>query len=183
MPKELFNGTLLTSPTEPNDNDRISFGQPSVSSSKNIKWSYFKELIQSAGDFYGEMYFYESSGTETIGQTNQYYGINGEFGTGDLSNFTFNAGSNGSGNITTSGGTAININDVAHGLVTGDYVAVQSANHTDRVIVTKVDDDNFTVPITYVGDEACTWQQGDYLLAGTGTAGKYLLNLSITGAT
>lgn len=139
--------------------------------------------IATAQENYGEMYFYESSGTETIGVTNQYYGINGEFGAGDLSNFTFNAGSNGSGNITTSGGgAAININNVAHGLVSGDYVAVQSANHTGREEVTKVDNDNFTVPIAYVGDEAGTWQQGDYLLAGTGSAGDYRITLSITGS-
>jgi len=131
---------------------------------------------------YAGMYFYESAGTETIGQTNQYYAIQGEFSSEDVDNWTFVAGSSGSGNITTAAaGAATNIADVAHGLVSGDYVNVQSANHDGTSVVTYVDDDNFTVAIAYVGDEACTWQEGDYLLAGTGSDGHYLLNYSITG--
>jgi len=46
MPKELFNQTLITTPTLPDDNDRIAFGQPSVSGGKNMLWSYFKTLVQ-----------------------------------------------------------------------------------------------------------------------------------------
>jgi hypothetical protein len=46
MAKELFDQTLITTPTEPDDNDRIAFGQPSVAGGKNILWSYFKDIVQ-----------------------------------------------------------------------------------------------------------------------------------------
>ena len=82
--------------------------------------------------------------------------------------FTFVAGSNGTGNVTTAAaGAAININDAAHGLLSGDYVTVQSANHVGIGTVTLVDVDNFTVDIAYVGDEVATWQMGSYLKVAT----------------
>ena len=132
---------------------------------------------------YAEMDYYSSAGTETIGQKDQYYGIQGLYAIGlSTSEWTVVAGSSGAGNITTAlAGAAININDATHGLVSGDYVNVQSANHDGTSVVTYVDDDNFTVAITYVGDEACTWQEGDYLLAGTGSDGVYFLQFSATG--
>jgi len=130
---------------------------------------------------YASMDAYESGNTETVGQTDQYYAIQGEHTQGEVDGWTMVAGSSGAGNITTAdGGAAININDTAHGLVSGDYVNVQSANHSGTSVVTYVDDDNFTVAIAYVGDEACTWQEGDYLLAGANEAGKYLLNFGLT---
>lgn len=51
MPKELFNQTLITSPTEPDDSDRIALGQPSVAGGKNILWSRFKEIIAGITSF------------------------------------------------------------------------------------------------------------------------------------
>lgn len=181
MPKELFNQPLIESPSVPAEDDRFAFGQPSVSGGFDIKWSYLKQLIQGIGEFYGEMYFYESSGSQAVVYVNQYYGINGEFEEGDLSNFTFHSGSVGAGNTTSAnGGAAINVYDVAHGLITGDYVAVQSIDHNGIGKVTKIDDDNFTVPITYNSDDPITWQQGDYLLAGAGSDAKYRAFFSIT---
>lgn len=44
MPKELFNQPTTS---EPSDEDRIALGQPSVSGGKNLKWSRFKEIVQS----------------------------------------------------------------------------------------------------------------------------------------
>jgi hypothetical protein len=46
MPKELFNQPLISSPDEPQDLDRVAFGQPSVAGGKNILWSRFKEILQ-----------------------------------------------------------------------------------------------------------------------------------------
>ncbi len=46
MPKELFNQTLIEDPNLPEDDDRIGLGQPSVSGGKNIKWGWFKQIIQ-----------------------------------------------------------------------------------------------------------------------------------------
>ena len=46
MPKELFNQTPISSPTEPADDDRIALGQPSVAGGKNMLWSYFKVVVK-----------------------------------------------------------------------------------------------------------------------------------------
>jgi hypothetical protein len=132
---------------------------------------------------HGEMYMYAAAQAVTINVVSQSHGVLG-FTAGTLDTWTYNAGKVGNGNITTAGGgAAINIADVAHGLITGDYVAVQSANHSGLAIVTKVDDDNFTVPIAYVGDEAGFWQQGDYLKAGANSGGEYDLEVSLSGET
>lgn len=133
---------------------------------------------------YGSAHAYESAASLTIGQANQYYAIAGVMSAGKEFGITFSAGSSdgGSAAITTAGGTAINIADTGHGLVSGDYVAVQSANHNGLAEVTYVDADNFTVPIAHVGDESCTWQQGDYLEIGEGAAGTYFATFSVTAA-
>jgi lysophospholipase L1-like esterase len=48
MGKELFNQPLIESPNEPDDNDRISFGQPGIPGGKNLLWSRLKQLLQGA---------------------------------------------------------------------------------------------------------------------------------------
>ena len=89
-----------------------------------------------------------------------------------ISGWSFVAGKDGAGNITTAGGGfLINIADAAHGLLDGDYVTVQSASHAGIGIVTYVDAGNFIVDIAFVGNEACTWQMGSYLLCAT--TGQY----------
>jgi hypothetical protein len=139
--------------------------------------------IKGASAFYAGMYFYESATTLAISVADSYYAINGQFSGDELDGFTFVAGSVGAGNITTAAaGAAININDAGHGLVAGDYVNVQSANHNGTSVVTYIDPDNFTLAIAFVGNEACTWNEGDYLLASTGSDGHYLLNWSATGS-
>ena len=154
---------------------------------KNDNTLYFQDAggneheIGTVDSHYGEMKMYESTGTQTVGQTNQYYAINGEYGVGEVSGFSFVSGSNGSGNITDVG-SLVNINDADHGLLDGDIVNIQCATATQSgtSVVTYVDADNFTLSIPFDNAEACTWQQGDYLLAGSGTAGKYLLDFAIT---
>lgn len=134
---------------------------------------------------YAEMYLYGGSTATVINVADQYHAVQGLFTEDHVQNFSKVAGSLGGGNITTAtAGAAINIADGDHGLEDGDIVTVQSANHTDTVIITKVDNDNFTAPIAYVGDEAGYWQQGDYLLAGVGSAGiyRFTYNMSLTAA-
>ena len=65
------------------------------------------------------------------------------------------------------GADSLTIWQDAHGLLTGDYITVQSANHDGVAEVVKIDADSIHVKITYVGDEACTWQEGSYLLVAT----------------
>jgi len=76
--------------------------------------------------------------------------------------FTFHTGLEGGGDITISGAD-ITIADGDHGLETGDFVTVQSANHAGIGTVTKTDDHNFIVDIAWAADQVCTWQMGSYL--------------------
>jgi hypothetical protein len=48
MPQELFNQDLINSPSEPDNSDRIAFGQPGVTGGKNVLWSRLKQLLQGA---------------------------------------------------------------------------------------------------------------------------------------
>jgi len=119
---------------------------------------------------YGEMgNVYGSSASEVINSTDEWHGMFHANITGAAphlnNNFTFVAGKEGSGNVTTAeAGAAINIADTDHGLLTGDYVTVQSANHVGVGEVTKIDANNFTLDIAYVGEEAAPLQMGSYLL-------------------
>ena len=128
---------------------------------------------------FGELHLYDNSTATVINVTEQYHFIQGLYTAGACSGWTYAAGDLGNGNITTAAaGAAINIAEVGHGLVSGDIVNVQSANHTGTEVVTRVDDDNFTVPIAYVGDEAGYWQKPDCLVAGVGSAGYYKICFS-----
>ena len=137
-------------------------------------------LLTTPGSFdHGEM-FISAQDVVTINITAQLHALDG-FSTGEVQNATFDAGSLGTGNITTAAaGAAINIADVGHGLVSGDYATVTSANHEGVSVVTYVDDDNFTLAIAYVGDEACQWQQPSSLTMTN--AGRYLQTFTMSGA-
>ena len=131
---------------------------------------------------YAGMYMYESTGTQVVRAASEYYAVDGEFGAGDLNGFTFVAGSEGeiADIASIAAGDSTAYSDATHGLTTGDYITVSSVNHAGTVQVVVIDADSFHTSIDFVGDETGTWNEGDYLLAGTGTAGKYLLNLAMT---
>jgi len=132
-----------------------------------------EHMIMFGASDYGEMgNVYGSSATEVLHSADEWHAMFHANITGTSphlnSGFTFVAGKEGSGNITTAqGGSSINIADTDHGLATGDYVTVQSANHNGVGTVLYVDANNFEVDITYVGNEASTWQMGSYLLVAT----------------
>lgn len=74
--------------------------------------------------------------------------------------------------VTTNGTTTVNITDVAHGLVTGDYVQLTATSAVDGVLVantyfiTKVDADNYTIVVP-------TAATGSTALAGGNTTYVY----------
>jgi hypothetical protein len=51
MPKELFDQNLVEDPDTPSDEDRIALGEPGVAGAINLKWDYFKQLLQTAVDW------------------------------------------------------------------------------------------------------------------------------------
>jgi hypothetical protein len=88
---------------------------------------------------------------------------------------------------TSGGGSAVNCADTGHGLVTGDVVNITDAltggngAYNAVHVITRVDDDNFTIPITYNADESGTnWKRGDRLIADVGSAGDYMILFSAT---
>ena len=135
-----------------------------------------------SGRAYAGMYFYEAASTITVSVDDSYYAFNGLFSVGLANGWTFVAGSTGpiASIATASGGTKIQVTDVAHGLLDGDYVNIQSANHNGTSIVSNKADDTFELDIAFDSDETGTWTEGDYLLAGVNAAGVYHLTLSVT---
>ena len=132
-----------------------------------------EHVVELGSSDYGEMgNVYGSSATEVLHSNDEWHGMFHANITGSAphlnSGFSFVAGKDGSGNITSAqAGAAINIADAAHGLLDDDIVTVQSANHVGVGTVVYVDSGNFEVDIAYVGDEASTWQMGSYLLVAT----------------
>jgi len=127
------------------------------------------------GADYGEMgNVYGSTATELLPSADEWAAMYHANITGSAphlnSGFSFVAGKAGNGTTTTAGtGDSINVNDGTHGLLEGDIVTVQSANHVTIAYVTYIDANNFQIKVTYVADEAITWQMGSYLLvANTG---------------
>ena len=174
------NGTFVaTSPTTPG-NEFIISGAPIeiLSPETNLKPK-------------GEMYMYEESQTVTINTANVYHAVLG-FNTGDVEAFTFDAGRVVDADISAEANPSANVlritTSAAHNLTTGDVVSqtnMNDAGHNGITRVTVVDSTNYDCDdITYVagaGASAGVVDEPSYLEAGTGAAGEYLLNISITG--
>ena len=146
-----------------------------------------ERAIALADTFIAEMFMYESVGDITIDTTDEYHLMSG-FGTGDVTGWTFDAGSTGPvASFATAGGNLINATDVNHGLVTGDEVSITGTSapndYNGVYTVTRITDDIFQ--FTKAGfnvTTTATWTEGAYLEAGADAAGEYLINWSITGA-
>jgi len=119
-----------------------------------------------------------SNQTAVIETANTPHAFTG-FSTGVVSDFTFNAGITGA--ITayadysgTVAGTVLATADT-HGLTTGDIITIRGTTNYNGVFeVTVVDANTFYFTDTWVADDgASDFEMGDYLLAGTGTAGQY----------
>lgn len=136
------------------------------------------------------MYMYNATQLITIAITQQYHGVIG-FSAGGLENWTFGAGSAnlGGGIATEADATALQVTtDAAHGLSDGDVVVqvgMNNAGHNGATRITVVNATNYTCDdITYVagaGGSTGVVDEPSYLLAGTGAAGKYLINYSLSG--
>lgn len=120
----------------------------------------------------GEMYWNDNSTATTMETANTPLAI--IFATtGQENGFTFDAGS--TGGITAysdGGGGTVDVADVAHGLVTGDIVAIRGTTNYNGVFeVTLIDADNFTITDTWVNDNgASDWEEGSYLQLTAGTS-------------
>jgi len=128
----------------------------------------------------GEM-IVTSNQTATIETADTPHAFTG-LATGTVNDFSFVAGITGA--ITayadydgTVGGT-VKATCTTHGLVTDDIITIRGTTNYNGVFqITKIDNDEFYFTDTWVADDgASDFEMGDYLLAGTGTAGDYDLS-------
>ena len=128
---------------------------------------------------YGEMFAYANVTATVIAVTDQYHAIHGIMATGAaMSGVTFTAGSTGPIASVAQGAVGdgkVTITDVAHGLVTGDYITISNSTDYNVVfMVTWLSADTFEIPETWTETRTGTWIQGDYLTIQI--AGMYAIN-------
>lgn len=131
--------------------------------------------------YYGEMYQASNAIATVIDTADEWYAVR-LFSTGEVSNWTFDAGSTGViASIANAGGGDVIINDVAHGLSAGDMISITgTTNYNGLYEVKTVTIDSFTITATWGVSETGKWNQGSSLTAGSGAAGKYIMHFSVT---
>ena len=136
---------------------------------------------------YAEMYM-DANATALVIETASTPIMSRLWTTGLVNGWTFVAGTTGA--ITayadhsgTVAGT-VKATDAGHGLSTGDIISIRgTTNYNGIFSITKIDNDNFYFTDTWVEDDgASDWDQGAYLLAGSGAAGIYSLQFNVTVA-
>lgn len=130
----------------------------------------------------GEMFWDENASVTVMETINSPIGLRFA-STGTESGFTFDAG--GTGAITAfsdGGGGTVDAADVAHGLVTGDFVVIRGTTSYNGVFqITRIDDDNFTITDTFVSDDgASDWEEPSYLQLTTGTSEVFSMDFSMS---
>jgi len=126
------------------------------------------------GNSYGEMYVYNNATPTVIETINTPIAINIQ-SAGLLNHFTYEAGSTGAITAFSDGTGKVNVASATHGLDTGDIITIRGTTTYNGVwIITKIDDDNFSIPDTWAADDgASDWDQPARLCAGIGAAGIY----------
>lgn len=141
-------------------------------------------LMTAVAPLYGEMYDYDNTDATVIAIANQYHAIATPL-TGAVSGWTYQAGLTGTiaSAATSDVGTTTTFTDVAHGLLTGEYITIVNtgvAAYNSNFLVTKLTDDTFKVTVAFDSDVTGSWQRGANLKAGAGSAGTYTLRWNIT---
>lgn len=136
---------------------------------------------------YGDMYAYESVVAHTPILNNVYQAVNGQFTTGaSLSGVTFTAGSTGPIASVAEGTVSdgiVEVTDVGHGLVTNDIITiVNSTDYDGQFVVTRVNDDVFTILETWTSTRTGTWHEGDYLTVTNAGVYQVIWSMSASSA-
>lgn len=136
------------------------------------------------GNYYAEMYL-DNNAIATVIETSDTPIALRHCSAGFLNGWTFNAGS--AGAITayadygaTVAGT-VKATSAAHGLTTGDIITIRGTTSYNGVFeITVIDADNFYFTDTWVADDgASDWDEGSYLLAGSGAGGIYAISWGV----
>lgn len=141
--------------------------------------------INLTGNYEAEMYLDENAIATVIETANTPIMVR-NCTAGALAGFTFNAGSTGA--ITafadyggTVAGTVL-VTSAGHGLATGDDISIRGTTDYNGIFtITYVGVDTFYITDTWVNDNgASDWDEGSYLLAGTGASGDYAMAFNIS---
>lgn len=142
-----------------------------------------KHELMVSGENLGAMSIHENAVELTVSTANTPIAVR-LFSTGEVSNFTFDAGLTGAITAFADGGSGqVTVTSVAHGLSNGAYVSIQgTTNYNSVFLVANKDDDTYEITHSWDGDDAAgSWDQGSGLTAGTGAAGKYDVTYNISG--
>lgn len=130
---------------------------------------------------YGEMFACENNTATALAITNVYHAIHAIWSTGTtLRGVTYTAGKTGP-IASVAEGTAddgkVTVTDVAHGLLTGDYITISNSTDYDgQFVVTRLTADTFEIAETWTETRTGTWIMGDYLRVAE--AGVYRIDWS-----
>jgi len=139
--------------------------------------------VSVVGNHYAEMYLNNNAVATIIETANTPIALN-NFVTGDVDGWTFTAGSTGAITAFADGTGKVNVTSTAHGLLTGDIISIRGTTNYNGVWqITKIDDNTFSIPDTWVVDDgASDWDEGAHLTASAGSAGEYAMSWNMSTA-
>ena len=142
-----------------------------------------ENVVAEPDENYGEMYW-ANNGNATVIETAAVPIMVRQTTTGEVSGWDYDVGSTGSITAYSDGTGKVNVASGTHGLITGDEISIRGTTNYNGVwTITKIDDDNFSIPDTWASDEgASDWDEGSYLQAQGSGAGVYLATYSISVA-
>jgi len=173
----------ITTPTADTDYGKIY--------TKTDNRAYFQDgagvehVIAHTDTNYGEFYW-NANGTATTIETANTPIMLRQTTTGLVNGWTYNAGSTGAitayANYSETVEGTVLVTSGTHGLATGDEISIRgTTNYNGVFTVTYVSADTFYITDTWVDDNgASDWDEGSYLEAGTGAAGKYVMGYSVS---
>ncbi|KKK88311.1 hypothetical protein LCGC14_2744430 [marine sediment metagenome] len=143
--------------------------------------------IMSVGVDLGEMYINNNAVATTIETAAVPIALR-LFTTGDVDDWTFDAGSTGA--ITAfanAGGGSVRVTSAGHSLATGEFVTIRGTTNYNGIFeITSFDASNFDIVDTWAADDgASDWDQASSLIAGSSATGTYIITwaMSATAAT
>jgi hypothetical protein len=133
---------------------------------------------------YGSMYLDDNSTATTIETAGTPIMLRNWTAGSNLSNWTFDAGSTGAITAYSDGTTVTNVASAGHGLSTGDIISIRGTTNYNGVHeITYINASSFSIAVAFAGDDgASDWDQGSYIEAGTGAAGTYGVEWSMSSS-
>jgi len=182
MPKTGFEGSVLvlpetTTPTALADHGKIYF----KSDNKMYAQDGAGTEVEVVGATTNLAEMQAQSLAQTIDTISVPHAVSG-MSTGVVSGWTFDAGHTAAISAAADQGGGLVRFTATNTLAAGDWVTITgttSYNGVEQVVAAT--GSNFDVTATFASNESGTFAQGSHLIAGTGSAGSYLMNWANTG--